>query len=63
MFEKSVLKLRPTVVKDQNGGDPSPYVVGLLKKGEIFARWGETVLEYLPVQTVLYLFLFFDYDR
>ena len=38
MFEKSVLKLWPTVVKDETGGDPSPYGVGVLK-GEIFARF------------------------
>ena len=38
MFGKSVLKLWPTVVRDQTGGDPSPYGMGVLK-GEIFARF------------------------
>ena len=28
MFGKSVLVIRPTVVRDETGGDPSPYGVG-----------------------------------
>ena len=54
MFGKSVLVFRPTVVRGETGGDPSPYGVGVLK-GEIFARFlGRDCTRVYRYFTVLY---------